>query len=111
MYLPPSWETRFKQELEQAETARLSGNEGRARVCARRAAGIAAGEYLSRSGIRTPASGAYNHLRRLQELPGLRPEVYALVVHFTTRVSQDFRLPIDADLIAEARLLTSYLFE
>ena len=39
------------QELEMARSSRCSGNEGRARVCARRAAGHVVGEYLTRNDI------------------------------------------------------------
>ena len=42
-----NWEARFQSELHQAEMARALGNEGKARVCARRAAGIA-GHFLER---------------------------------------------------------------
>jgi hypothetical protein len=41
----------IEAELEKADLARLSGNEGRARVCARRAAGIAARAFLTRHGV------------------------------------------------------------
>ena len=33
------WKTKFEQEMGLAKTARARGNEGQARVCARRAAG------------------------------------------------------------------------
>ena len=37
---------KYDQEINRAEKARQDGNEGMARVCARRAAGIVVGEYL-----------------------------------------------------------------
>jgi hypothetical protein len=46
----------IEKEFELAERARANGNEGRARVCARRAAGIAAREYLTRKGARPQSS-------------------------------------------------------
>ena len=42
-------------EFERAASARRKGNEGQARVCARRAAGIAIREYLIRRGTRLRA--------------------------------------------------------
>ena len=38
------WQIKIKAEFDKAEQARARGNEGQARVCARRAAGIAARE-------------------------------------------------------------------
>ena len=45
------WRVLSVHELKMAEAARLSGNEGRSRVCARRAAGHIAGEYIHRKGL------------------------------------------------------------
>ena len=39
------WKEKLQKEFERAQIARASGNEGQARVCARRAAGIAIREY------------------------------------------------------------------
>ena len=41
----------IQEELLLAKQSRNEGNEGRARVCARRAAGAAAQDYLSKAGI------------------------------------------------------------
>ena len=37
------WKTQLQKEFEKAQQARVNRNEGQARVCARRAAGIADG--------------------------------------------------------------------
>ena len=42
-----NWQLNIEAEFEKAEQARRRGNEGQARVCARRAAGIAIREYLT----------------------------------------------------------------
>jgi hypothetical protein len=94
-----------KVELEKAEHARLAGNEGRARVCARRAAGIAARDYLTRHGARLRAASSYAALQILAEFPGLAPHLRIATLHLTTRVTDEFTLPMDTDLIADARLL------
>ena len=92
-------------ELENAERARLVGNEGRARVCARRAAGIAARDFLTRHGVRSSDASAYAVLQALAEFPGLAPHLRTAAVHLTTRVTEEFTLPMDVDLVAEARKL------
>ena len=67
------WQTQIEAEFERAEQARARGNEGQARVCARRAAGIAVREYLTRSGIRPPSTSAYDLLNLVKEDAKLSP--------------------------------------
>lgn len=92
-------------ELERAEHARLNGNEGRARVCARRAAGIAARAFLTRHGIHLRDASAYAALQALVEFPALAPDLRVAALHLTTRLTEAFTLPVDADLISDARIL------
>ncbi len=104
-------------ELEKAEAARLAGNEGRARVCARRAAGLAARDYLSRIQGPHDASlqptedkpSAYAVLKFLAAMPGLAPDLQQAAFNLTMRVTEEFALPVNIDLIAEARKLISGL--
>ncbi len=105
----PSWQVSFLEELQQAEAAREAGNEGMARVCARRAAGIAAGEYLCRHGLSLADPSAYVRLKFLLQLPQTPPAVQEVLNHFLMRVNLDRSLPIPADLIAEARWLANEL--
>src|SRR5512141_362921 len=97
------WQTEIHTEFEKAEQARARGNEGQARVCARRAAGIAAREYLTRQGTRPPSVSAYDLLNLLKGDPRLSPDLRQIAGHLTLRVTEEFKLPVDADLIAEAR--------
>ena len=105
----PTWQERFSIELLQAEAARKAGNEGMARVCARRAAGIAAGEYLRRHGLTFSDPSAYARLKFLVQLPQTPPAVQEVINHFLLRINPDRSLPIQADLIAEARWLANEL--
>ena len=97
------WQSEIQAEFEKAEQARARGNEGQARVCARRAAGIAVREYLARGGIRPPSTSAYDLLNMLKEDPGLSPDLKRIADHLTVRVTEEFKLPFEADLVAEAR--------
>ena len=99
------WKAEIESEFEKAEQARDRGNEGQARVCARRAAGIAIREYLTRQGVRPPSVSAYDLLNMLKNDPRLaqRPELQQIAEHLTLRVTEEFKLPVNADLIAEAR--------
>jgi hypothetical protein len=95
----------IEKELNNAERARLAGNEGLARVCARRAAGIAARDFLARHALRLRDRSAYTALQVLAEFPGLAPDLRTAALHLVTRVTEEFTLPVDADLIADARKL------
>src|SRR5512146_742861 len=97
------WQAEVKAEFEKAEQARARGNEGQARVCARRAAGIAIREYLVRQGIRPPSASAYDLLNLLKGDPRLSPDLRRIADHLTLRVTEEFKLPVDADLVTEAR--------
>ncbi len=103
------WKESFDLELSQAEAAREKGNEGMARVCARRAAGIAAGEYFRRKSVVQAGASAFDRLRQLHELPGMSEEVKTATGYFLQRVTFDHNLPVDVDLISEARLLAEQL--
>jgi HEPN domain-containing protein len=96
-------------ELEQAQKAKEQGNEGQARVCARRAAGIAIKDYLTRKGIHPPNVSAYDLLNYMKEEPLLPSDLKLVADHLTVRVTEEFKLPIDADLIAESRQLCEWL--
>ena len=97
------WQRQIEAEFEKAEQARARGNEGQARVCARRTAGIAVREYLARQGIRPPSVSAYDLLNLLKADPQLAPGLRLIAGHLTLRVTEEFKLPVNADLIAEAR--------
>jgi len=98
-------------ELDKAEQARAKGNEGQARVCARRAAGIAAREYFARQGksFRTPS--AYELLNELAHEEGLSSELRQSAEYLTLRVNEDFKLPVGVNLIEEARKLCEGLLK
>ncbi len=105
------WQTQIEVEFEKAEEARARGNEGQARVCARRAAGIAIREYLTRQGIRPPSVSAYDLLNLLKDDPHLSPDLKLIADHLTLRVTEEFRLPVNVDLVAEARKFCAELLK
>ena len=105
------WQSQIRAELDKAEQARSRGNEGQARVCARRAAGIAVREYFAWRGaaVRTPS--AYDLLRTISEDRALAADLREAAAHLTLRVDEEFKLPAGVDLIAEARHLCQGLIE
>jgi len=103
------WQEKLQKEFDLAEQARIRNNEGQARVCARRAAGIAIREYLGRKGIRPMSTSSYDLLNLIKDDPLLSPDLKLVADHLTLRVTEEFKLPVDADLVAEAKWLCDEL--
>ena len=105
---------KIAEEFKRADLARANNNEGQARVCARRAAGIAIREHLTRKGTRTPSvasTSAYDLLNLIKDDPLLSLDLRLIAEHLTLRVTEEFKLPVDADLVAEAKKLCDELLK
>jgi HEPN domain-containing protein len=98
-----NWQTEIQTEFEKAAQARGRGNEGQARVCARRAAGIAIREYLTRRGMRPPSVSAYDLLNLIKDDTVLSHDLRLIADHLTVRVTEEFKLPVEVDLVEEAK--------
>jgi hypothetical protein len=99
------WIQPFMAEIRQAYLSRQTGNEGRARVCARRAAGAAAAEYFRRKSGSRVSGSAFILLQRVAGMEQLPPDVRQRAESFLVRVTPEHNLPTDSDLIAEAKRL------
>jgi hypothetical protein len=99
------WKKHSKDELNHAEISRQEGNEGKARVCARRAAGHVAGEYLRRQGIQVESMNALNRLKVTVERNELTDGTKTTIEHFLIHTTPEFKLPIGVDLIEDVRFL------
>jgi hypothetical protein len=106
-----TWQNELQLEFERAEQARAKGNEGQARVCARRATGIAIREYLTRRGNRPTSISAYDLLNLIKDDPHLSPDMKLIADHLTLRVTDEFKLPVNADLVAEAKQFCNELLK
>lgn len=100
---------KIEQELARGEKARQEGFEGCARVCARRAAGTAVREYLRIKAILSPGSSVVDLLEALLVVEGLPGEVSQAAQRLLLRVDEDYSLPNDIDLLADARWLAREL--
>lgn len=101
--------SKIEEELARGAQARRDGFEGRARVCARRAAGAAIREYMALKGL--PASGpsAYDLLAGLQDEPSLSAQMRQAIERLLARVDENYTLPADVDLLEDARWLAAEL--
>jgi len=99
----------IKEELLLAKQSRLEGNEGRARVCARRAAGAAVKDHLKKLGVAQKQENAIQSLLILAQMETLPARVQEAVNWLVQRVNQDHNLPPEVDLIHEAGVVIEYI--
>jgi hypothetical protein len=109
MHPANDWCIEYTKEIEHAFSALQAGNAGKARVCARRAAGIIIGEYLNRRGYPYPRDSAYGCLAIFISLPGVGKDYQDIANHFLLIVDRDHKLPEDIDLISDAQRLAENL--
>ena len=103
-----SWE-QVESELDAARHWQAEGNHGRARVCARRAAGWAVGMIHPHPGGTSPDGNAYHRLLLFQEMETTPDELRTAAARLTTRVSENHTLPFDEDPIADAEAIVRAL--
>lgn len=102
---------RIEQELHHARRSRDEGNEGRARVCARRAAGWAVESiYQDDHEQALPESNAYRFLVWLQAQGRFPTHIRQAAERLTTRVDEQFNLPFDEDPIEDAESIVEWVF-
>ena len=104
-----NWDITFQEEIEHASAARKKGNEGMARVCARRAAGAVIGEYFRQNNLPDASDSTYDRLRTLRDLPDVPQHVKEVARRLVQRVTPQHKLPFEADLIADAETLREQL--
>ena len=105
---PADSRVQIQEELLLAKQSRKEGNEGRARVCARRAAGAAAQIFLDLQELNKNSNNAFQALKTLQDKVDLPERILLAVKRLTQRVNEDYQLPLDIDLIQEASIVISY---
>ena len=101
----------IETELAQAQKAREAGNEGQARVCSRRAAGIAIREFYRKREEAGWGGDAMKQLQRLQADESVPEEVRRAAERLTTKVDFEHKLPFGDDPIEDARKIIVYLHQ
>lgn len=95
-------------EVAKARQARLAGNEGMVRVCARRASGVAISHWIEteeREGWGSDALGQLRNITMLEEFPA---EVRTAAERLTTRVNKDFDVPFEQDPLEDANMIIEH---
>jgi hypothetical protein len=103
-----SWK-QIAGELEAAQRAREQGNEGKARVCARRAAGWAVGRAFKGFIGESTMPNAYLLLGWLAVHEGATSELRSAARRLTAHISEDHELPHPQDPLQDARLIVESL--
>ena len=106
---------KIKQELLNAYKAIENGNEGRARVCARRAAGWTIKAYLESNGVNLNTPSALDHIKYLADQEDISPEIKEVLGFLTLKVAKDspeedsyWPIP-DVDILEKAHWLAEKL--
>jgi hypothetical protein len=95
-------EDQIDAELKKAEHCRNEGNEGMARVCSRRAAGLALRHYLVKIGQNHPHLNNFEIMANEDIRKLLPEETSGLLDHLILRVDAQHNIPAHIDLIADA---------
>lgn len=99
----------IKQELSAAENAWETGNEGKARVCARRAVARADELRLSRNSGQPFRGDAMAHLRRIQQDDSLPLAAREAAERLNTAVTPKHSSTFSTDPLADARIIIASL--
>jgi hypothetical protein len=96
-------------EIADAQMSRSGGNEGRARVCARRAAGLAISTYYEKCLDQSPPASAYVLLQWYSEQEEISKDLREAARRLTVRVTPEYELPHDEDPIEDAKSLVQHI--
>jgi hypothetical protein len=99
----------IEQELAAAEAAQQGRNDGKARVCARRAVALATDAWLARL-LRPQWRGdAMAHLRHIQQDESFPLPIRQAAERLSTPVTRQHQAPFTTDPLADAKLIIAHL--
>lgn len=99
----------IRSEMQAAYAARAAGGEGRARVCARRAAGWSLLHKSTGSG-EVKLGNAVELLKQLEADAGAGESIRAAARRLTTRLTPEHTLPFDEDPLLDAECVIHFAF-
>jgi hypothetical protein len=101
----------IEAEMDNARVAWEEGIEGRARVCARRAAGFAINAFgRERMGLKA-RTNAYDLLKWFRDLSIVDPSLQQAAARLTVKVNASFNLPHSQDLLDDAQMIIDAILE
>ena len=111
--MPPQtqYPDKIEAELAMAREAMAEGNEGKVRVCARRAAGAAIAGYLAKFQIGEWGSDALSQLQHVKDDVLFPKEIRAAAEKLTTRITDRFQYPFSTDPVADALVIVEHFLQ
>ena len=103
-----SFESRLQQEIDWAVEAWSVGNEGKARVCARRAAGLAIRYFFQNSDNHDYARDAVRALRRMVEDESVPETVRTAARRLAAKAKEEADRTTDP--VGDALIIVTYFF-
>jgi hypothetical protein len=99
----------IEQELAAAQAAQQNSNDGKARVCARRAVAIATEAWLARLPLPRWRGDAMEHLRQIQQDASFPLPIRQAAERLSSPVTRQHTTPFTTDPVADARLIIAHL--
>ncbi|HSL03214.1 MAG TPA: hypothetical protein VK901_06725 [Nitrospiraceae bacterium] len=99
----------IEQELEAAQAAQAGNNDGKARVCARRAVAHAIEAWIARLPVPRWRGDAMAHLRQIHEDASFPLPIRQAAERLSTPVTRQHAAPFTTDPVADARLIIDHL--
>jgi hypothetical protein len=99
----------IEQELAAAQAAQQNGNDGKTRVCARRAVARATEAWIAQRPSPPWHGDAMAHLRHIQQDASFPLPIRQAAERLSTSVTHQHAAPFTADPIADARLIIAHL--
>ncbi len=97
------------QELRAAEIAWKAGNEGKARVCARRAVILAVESWMATRAEPARRGDAMERLRMIQQHGAFPPSIREAAERLSTTVTRRHTAPFTIDPISDAHVIIAHL--
>jgi hypothetical protein len=101
--------TLIEQELAAAQAAQQDGNNGKARVCARRAVALATDLWLAQLPAPRWRGDAMAQLRHIQQDASLPLPIRQAAERLSTPVTRQHTAPFTTDPVADAKLIITHL--
>jgi len=99
----------IEQELAAAQAAQQDHNDGKARVCARRAVALTTEAWLAQRAIPRWRGDAMAHLRHIQQDASFPLPIRQAAERLSTSITRQHTAPFTTDPIADARLIIAHL--
>ena len=101
----------IQKEFDTASEAKKVGNDGKVRVCARRAAGIAITIWLRTNSRAGWGTNAMSQLQCLALDPTMPPEVCEAAMRLTAKITSQFTSPFSTHPIDDSKIIIKHLME